>query len=840
MAVTPEFAAHAARVSSPKLLLIEQSFLNPSTEVVTVQRYATHAFTTRPTDAPANEFYTPRVRDDFDIDLSIVAGSRFRGQSQVDTGTIRVLDLDGSLQALDGLETIGQPLVIRAGSPNLAYGESAVIFDGLVGNYYASEDGLERFVVPQSNDALADCDLARKFRFQGLGLGLLCDDGRTDYAHWAHDASMVPTTFLVVEAYVEIASDATMGRVQTFVGKGMWSGAAAEWTLSSNTSDKPRFRFNDSGGTIREVVGTTTLVAGGRYRISGTWSSTDGFTIRVDGVIEGTDATAVSAHSGKTGSLSIGAVHDEASNKRTLDGWVTDVRVYVDGNAAVQGDVIGAIYPERDGPLKRAYPSNMVFHAKTEEGLGTSTWDSVQNLQGTLTGTAGDMWVSTKTGTEDMATRARPVSLGAVLHRNAILIDPVFLWYELHCRAVEGIDGVYAGGVKLAPDYKVTSTGVTFGAVSGRQRVAAADLDCRALAPGQSVAVTGSTSNDATLTVTRVDEDSGLWFEVSQTLTTEAPGATVTIQTPTLAIEYYAHPSEGRVRLENNPNLPVTARLRGDNAGAQGYVNRAGDLAILIMKDFCGIPAATVGELSFNNLDLHNVAWIEAQYATDLEDIPARDVIDMLVQGVGGNWGPEPETGTIEAGYVGAELSGSHASTYQLAIDESIDALGLSEVEGTPPVQRIAVNYARNFAQLRWDELAGSLQGDVTAEAVAWKQFLQSRNDQVSSDEEDPNVVDPVAEIFGDATEDSEVIDSLIVHRGDAHVIATNEFARFGRQQLHYVLRTKIQPLVLRFRGTEITVTSPRFKPLLAGKALHAYRQTRSRTHVTTHLWGTD
>ena len=86
------------------IYLVEIDGYNPATAAVETLRYATRAYTSRPTDTPANARYLPRLATALNLEQSMYSQGTTGGASEVGVGAVELANTDG---ALDGLLDFG-------------------------------------------------------------------------------------------------------------------------------------------------------------------------------------------------------------------------------------------------------------------------------------------------------------------------------------------------------------------------------------------------------------------------------------------------------------------------------------------------------------------------------------------------------------------------------------------------------------------------------------------------------------------------------------------------------------------------------------------------------------
>lgn len=79
-------------------------------------RYATIAFTTRPSDTPANTFYEGRIKQPGNFQRNTFTNQRTFGQTQISFGEVVLSNYDGALDGLVDYAFAGRPITIKFGN----------------------------------------------------------------------------------------------------------------------------------------------------------------------------------------------------------------------------------------------------------------------------------------------------------------------------------------------------------------------------------------------------------------------------------------------------------------------------------------------------------------------------------------------------------------------------------------------------------------------------------------------------------------------------------------------------------------------------------------------------
>jgi hypothetical protein len=96
----------------------------------TVLRYASKAYTTKPTDTPANTFYDDRITNPASISRSLYSNGTTSGASRVNYGAVELSNVDGGLDYILPYSFDGRSLVIKIGNDGDAYSSFVTILAG--------------------------------------------------------------------------------------------------------------------------------------------------------------------------------------------------------------------------------------------------------------------------------------------------------------------------------------------------------------------------------------------------------------------------------------------------------------------------------------------------------------------------------------------------------------------------------------------------------------------------------------------------------------------------------------------------------------------------------------
>lgn len=96
----------------------------------TTLRYASKAYTTKPTDTPANTFYDDRITNPASISRSLYSNGTTSGASRVNYGAVELSNVDGGLDSILNYSFDGRSLVIKIGNAGDDYSAFTTILNG--------------------------------------------------------------------------------------------------------------------------------------------------------------------------------------------------------------------------------------------------------------------------------------------------------------------------------------------------------------------------------------------------------------------------------------------------------------------------------------------------------------------------------------------------------------------------------------------------------------------------------------------------------------------------------------------------------------------------------------
>ncbi|MDY8108249.1 hypothetical protein U0C82_03680 [Fulvimarina sp. 2208YS6-2-32] len=116
------------------IYLVELTGYDPATAGDVVLRYCggESAYTTRPTDDPANAEYEGRVSDPGNLERHLFGRNRTYGESDIGVGVIKLANPDGDLDGLLDMTFDGRPVQIWALEDGAPFGSRELLFSGLI------------------------------------------------------------------------------------------------------------------------------------------------------------------------------------------------------------------------------------------------------------------------------------------------------------------------------------------------------------------------------------------------------------------------------------------------------------------------------------------------------------------------------------------------------------------------------------------------------------------------------------------------------------------------------------------------------------------------------------
>jgi len=137
----------------------------------------TEGFVTSPADAPADVVFDPRLKDAGSIGVSLYGARRTRGSSDLQVGALKVINLDGALDAWDDYSFDGRPAVIRIGTGGAYPGGFTPLFSGTVDGV---EAGVGEIVIKLRDTARVLSEPVLTARFAGTNVGPVGLEGTAD------------------------------------------------------------------------------------------------------------------------------------------------------------------------------------------------------------------------------------------------------------------------------------------------------------------------------------------------------------------------------------------------------------------------------------------------------------------------------------------------------------------------------------------------------------------------------------------------------------------------------------------------------------------------------------
>lgn len=249
--------------------------------------------------------------------------------------------------------------------------------------------------------------------------------------------------------------------------------------------------------------------------------------------------------------------------------------------------------------------------------------------------------------------------------------------------------------------------------------------------------------------------------------------------------EWLALTGSGVIELGNDPNGQVTVDFKGDDSG--GYVETTADIVESIALNDVGLTAGDLNAASFADVNLRNSAAVGIYVAMG-ENPTAADLIDSLMNGIGGFWGMT-RLDTLQIGIFSGP--GTPVETYT---EKDIDQFERLPTE--KPIWRWRQGYQINYTIQPPDSLAS---GVSNADKATWSQpMLIYGVDDTSVQTAHLLAVDP---------------EPALGHfdlRTDAKTEAERRLALFGGDYGIYRVRVRRRPFARNLNDT-VLIEYPRY-----------------------------
>lgn len=138
---------------------------------------STEGFVTGPADTPADVAFLPRLKDAGSIGVSLFGSRRTRGSSDLQVGSLKIINTDGELDGWDDYSFDGRPVVIRTGAGGAYPGAFKTLFAGTVDGV---EAGVDFIVVKLRDTARVLSEPVLTERFAGTNVGPVGLEGTAD------------------------------------------------------------------------------------------------------------------------------------------------------------------------------------------------------------------------------------------------------------------------------------------------------------------------------------------------------------------------------------------------------------------------------------------------------------------------------------------------------------------------------------------------------------------------------------------------------------------------------------------------------------------------------------
>ena len=857
--------------------LVRMSPRNPFIGAAEELYFSDHGFRTEPDDALPNTLFVQRLLTTLTLRRSMFSPERIGGLSIPDFGTLSLANADGRTAAVSSISIDGSATlvtVVTAAAHGYDTGDRIRLFNVSPADYIdaggfvitAVDETTFTFPITGSPSAPTGSDVRsargldflRTYGFDGAEIviylgGTLSDGTILGYSDYgvifqgtaAGDATVaatveirlrsndyklqravqdrlyrgtshclffngssdyvtttlpMPAGSVTLEALVQPSSTANSTKYLHGVRNGTSAGLRA-LLFDTGANNRITFQVRNDAGTLFAAT-YDSLASGVEAQVAGVLDTAAGaIYLLVDGVqramttVSGAWTTSLSNHK-------IGRSPDAGSN--FFDGFLDEVRVWPVARTAAE--ILGAM--GRELTLVEAAATSAYW--KLNDNSGTTAVDASPNARtGTLTGCT---WSSLWEGFPDLEGKPRPLLYGEVLELEPVAVDPSRLVYQWHDRTSQKLQAVYDNGVALRPPFAFTATNISF--TSGTKTIACATADFTSLLIGQVITISGSAANSGDKTIATVAAD-GKSLTITAAVTTEAAGPSVTIVHKTGTNGYVVDLTNGRFTLTSNPVGRVTCWARGDNVG--GYVNTTGAIIRRMAVRHGGlIDPKDIATAAFAAIDSAQPAPVGI-YLRD----PAQvlDVVNELAGGAGCWLGFSRVAGQIQIGRL-EPVTGISVASYD---DDPI--LGAIEpIPLDPPVWRVTVRYARNYASQGAQDLAGV----VATDPARWS---FATNEWRSAVAQDP----AIREAHPNARELT--IDSCFVYRADAQAEADRLLALYGVRHDYVRVPLRASPYG-RDIGEEVTLFGSR-GDMDAGRngIIVGFAQSEPESRIGLEVW---
>lgn len=112
------------------IYLVEIVAAIDSSGTTTTLRYSTEAYTTKPSDSPANTYYDPRVKTPAEITRNMFSSGTTSGASRIGYGVVELTNIDGALDGITNYGFGGRALTVKIGNLGDAYSAFTTILAG--------------------------------------------------------------------------------------------------------------------------------------------------------------------------------------------------------------------------------------------------------------------------------------------------------------------------------------------------------------------------------------------------------------------------------------------------------------------------------------------------------------------------------------------------------------------------------------------------------------------------------------------------------------------------------------------------------------------------------------
>jgi hypothetical protein len=405
---------------------------DPVADALRTLYISNNAYVSGTADTPSDTQFTGCI-ENFEFTHNLTLEPGYGGGAELSIGSIVMSTTAGKVSTSAGLLDIrdvygwdftNRECVIYArqlDGTNATLTQYLQIVTGTIESWEADRNSIT--FNPTSREVELDRPLKRDF-YKGSGFALR-GNSSTDVVTVTDDAALDQQTTFTLEAIAR--RNGTGANSEYIVYKRQMYG------LFTDSSGNIVANLNDSGGTQHILTSTTVLSE--LAHITVRWESTlANSTIYVNGV----DTGATYSTTSQAQVLTFDLKFLQFNSTNWFNGDIAQVRLWSD--IRTDEEVEDFLWDQLKGD-----EAGLVGYWPFDEGTGTTIGDDTSSANnGTASGTT---WVHSLEGDDDdLRGKAKPITLGKVLNRKLILVDPGNLVYQFHDGGVNGgsIDAIRA------------------------------------------------------------------------------------------------------------------------------------------------------------------------------------------------------------------------------------------------------------------------------------------------------------------------------------------------------------------------------------------------------------